>query len=367
MSTKKTTELYHEEDSLAYQAERYKAQNELLIQAYQKIQRTLRDLKKTEDLLIESEKLASLGELVATISHEIRSPLGAISAANHIISQYTESIQIDTFKLAQSISKREFRALIPLLSLPLDEKNLSSDNVESRRKLLTDNLNISKIGLDSDSIELIVKSDFINPENVTTILPILKSKRRKELLEYLGNYRTLKTSIWILNRSIVKATKFIDELKSYSYKSTGKHVQFSLSDSITNILTIYKSKLDRMDIVKQLGDVKIVGDPDKLSQVWINLLNNAAQAAEHKGKIEINVQEDEHRKWVSIKDYAGGIPKKILSKIFQPFFTTKKNGKGTGLGLSIVKRIVEEHQGHIRFEVENGISTSAIVEFKKNE
>ena len=365
MCAKKTTELRSNEDSLSYQAERYKAQNELLIQAYEKIQKTISELRKTEDLLVESEKLASLGELIATVSHEIRSPLGAISASSNIISELTAAMQVETFNIARSLTEKEFKAITPFLSIPFNNEDFSIEVTESQKLLFVDGLHKSMLSTDDWSIELILKTGLAKPEYADLLRPILKSKRKKEILIYLGNYQTLKTSIWILKESSDKATKLIDELKSYSYRNTGEQVEFSLSASIINTLNIYRSKLHAMNIVQNIDEVTILGDVDRLSQVWINLLNNAAQASNFKGKIELSVLEDENKKWVSIKDYAGGMSKEVQEKIFQPFFTTKENGQGTGLGLSVVKRIVEEHKGHIRFEVEDGVGTNAIVEFKK--
>lgn len=354
-----------EKDKLIHQAERYKAQNELLVQAYEKIHSTLEQLKRTEDQLIESEKMASLGGLVATISHEIKAPLAAISAASTIISEFTLEMPAETFKMAKMLSQSEFDAVLLFLSMPVNKAHTSS-NIESNKKLLKEY--ISKIGVEDPGpmlINVILKVNLKKVSDLNTLTPILKSSNAKAILSYIDSYLMLKTSVWVVKKSVTRAIKFINEIKNYSYKSADQNTEINLSKSIGNVLTIYQSKLNGMEITRDFDEVKIEGDPDRLSQVWINLINNAAQASEFKGKIEISIKEDDEKKWIAIKDYAGGIPKEIRKKIFQPFFTTKEKGKGTGLGLSVVKRIIEEHKGHIRFEVEDGVGTSAIVEFKK--
>ncbi|MEO9485314.1 MAG: ATP-binding protein [Ekhidna sp.] len=345
--------------------ERYKAQNELLIQAYEKIHKTLDELKKTEDLLVESEKLASLGELIATISHEIKSPLGAISAANNIISEFASAIPIDTFKVARMLSEKEFKAVLPLMSFVIDKEQIYKQGQKNNREQLENSLRKLGVTLSDDLTELVSEIDVERHMHIKDFLPVLKSPNAKGIIEYLASYLMLKTSIWIARNSIDRAVKLVDELKNYSYRNTGRHVLISLPKSINNILTIYRSKLNSIEIVRDFDDVKITGDPDRLSQVWTNIIMNAAQASNFGGKIEVSIKEDDQKVSVSIKDYAGGIPKEIQNKVFQAFFTTKEKGEGTGLGLSVVKRIIEEHKGHIHFEVEDGIGTNAIIEFKK--
>jgi two-component system NtrC family sensor kinase len=114
----------------------------------------------------------------------------------------------------------------------------------------------------------------------------------------------------------------------------------------------------RKQIVKELDDhlPEIVGDPQQLQQVFLNLLLNGADAIPEGGKITIKTSHDKEGKTIAIKvqDTGKGIPSELKERIFQPFFTTKGKGKGTGLGLAVSKRIVEEHGGSI--EVANNVS-----------
>ena len=109
-------------------------------------------------------------------------------------------------------------------------------------------------------------------------------------------------------------------------------------------------------VIRELDDhlPEILGDPQQLQQVFLNLLLNAAEAIGESGTITVRTGHDEQAKTVavSIKDTGSGIAAELREKIFHPFFTTK--GKGTGLGLAVSKRIVEEHGGSI--EVDNPVS-----------
>lgn len=91
-----------------------------------------------------------------------------------------------------------------------------------------------------------------------------------------------------------------------------------------------------------------------MNQVWINLLNNALQSMNYKGKIEIETREQDSWVVVSWTDSGTGIPEKIQDKIFDPFFTTKKHGEGMGLGLDICKKIIDGFGGKIEFQTAPG-------------
>jgi len=119
---------------------------------------------------------------------------------------------------------------------------------------------------------------------------------------------------------------------------------------------------------KNCDSCSIYADEDQLKQVFINLLNNAAEAMEESlnKKIEIVLDENESTVAVKIKDYGCGIPKENMSKLFTPFFTTKKMGKGTGLGLAIAYGIIKMHKGDIKVKSEVGKGAEFILTFPKN-
>lgn len=121
-------------------------------------------------------------------------------------------------------------------------------------------------------------------------------------------------------------------------------------------------------IEKNCDNCKILADEDQLKQVFINLLNNAAEAMEEseKKKIDIFLEDGNSSLMIKIKDYGCGIPKENMSKLFTPFFTTKKIGKGTGLGLAIAYGIIKMHKGDIKVKSELGKGAEFILNFPKN-
>ncbi len=100
--------------------------------------------------------------------------------------------------------------------------------------------------------------------------------------------------------------------------------------------------------------------PDELNQVWTNLIHNAIQAMDYQGILEIAIQKQTKNLAISFTDNGPGINPEIMTKIFQPFFTTKPAGEGTGLGLDIVRKIIEKHSGKIQLESQPGNTTFCV-------
>lgn len=117
-----------------------------------------------------------------------------------------------------------------------------------------------------------------------------------------------------------------------------------------NLLTLSKDARP-VQLLNEVDDEYLVPcDPQRLGQVFINLLTNARDASEPGGRIEVTAQADSHRLLVSVTDEGHGIPEEVQDKMLEPFFTTKEVGKGTGLGLSLASNIIEEHYGQLEIE-----------------
>jgi len=152
-------------------------------------------------------------------------------------------------------------------------------------------------------------------------------------------------------------------LKSYAhFDSKQEKVQANLHDGIETVLTLYQNQLKHgIEVVKNYGNLpKIVCYPDELNQVWTNLIHNALQAMDYKGMLTIETQQHEANIVLKFTDNGTGIPPEVITKIFQPFFTTKSAGEGSGLGLDIVRKIVEKHEGTIAVESVPGQTTFTV-------
>lgn len=139
------------------------------------------------------------------------------------------------------------------------------------------------------------------------------------------------------------------DLGNYAHAGNNEPEAIFIDELIDKSLTLVANELKyKVNIVKCLdAKVNVIGFPQKLLQVFINMLVNASHAIKSTGQISISSSRYQNEVHISFEDNGTGIHQLDLEKIFDPFFTTKPVGKGTGLGLHIVRAIIDEHQGRI--------------------
>ena len=188
------------------------------------------------------------------------------------------------------------------------------------------------------SIEVLLSELNIEERDKEVLLKVIEQIRNIELLmKNLLNYArpvAAQPVRFNVNKILEKTIYFIEKHPSFTYGDPRKQLIRELDETLP----------------------EIVGDPQQLQQVFLNLLLNAADAVPEGGTITVRTVHDKQAKTVAVvlRDTGKGIPTELMEKIFQPFFTTKGKGKGTGLGLAVSKRIVEEHGGTI--EAANNVS-----------
>jgi histidine kinase len=186
----------------------------------------------------------------------------------------------------------------------------------------------------------------------------------------------LRTMAEEIDSHVDRASKIINHLREFGRKSEVHKERVDINQVIENALAIFMQqlKLREIEVEKRLAaDLPpILGNANRLEQVFINLLINARDAIEAKSeengritakKITLRTRRSKKNVVIEVKDTGTGIPKSLLDKIYEPFFTTKQVGKGTGLGLSISYGIVQDYEGTIRVETEEKVGSNFIVQF----
>lgn len=182
--------------------------------------------------------------------------------------------------------------------------------------------------------------------------------------EYLMDRVTdepVKKGLKTIIAQVERITKVMNQLLAFARRKSPERGPLQLKDIVEDSIELFRERLERSHVAVELAldDAcpKVQADGDQLSQVCINLVMNAIHAMPEGGTLRIGLAQDKEAVQLTVADTGQGIPQAVLPKIFEPFFTTKEFGKGTGLGLTVVKGIIEEHQGMIRVESEEGRGT----------
>lgn len=324
---------------------------------------TLDELKLSQNQMIRSEKLAVMGKLVASVAHELNTPLGAIqaSAGNMLIGLQKSLLEIP--KIFQILSADEQTLFFDLVRQALKNQSFFSSREErqARKKLEAD---LQGLGL-KETQDLAYKLSSVGfYENLTTFMPLFQHSEAVMVVQIAAQLINQQKSIRTIQSAIEKASKVVFALKNYArHDQNNQKIKAKISDSLETVLTLYRVQMKHtVEIVRKYDDMpEISCYLDELNQVWTNLIHNALQAMDNKGKLEIRAKQEGTEIEVRIKDSGKGIPKAIRDRIFEPFFTTKPIGEGSGLGLDIVFRIIEKHKGQIWCESEEGVGTTFFV------
>ena len=272
----------------------------------------LAKLKESEAMLIQSEKMSSLGQMVAGIAHEVNTPLAYVKSS-------LEAVKRSVPGIGQLAADTE-RLLQLLTAASADETALAAQFAKVRA------------GVDA-----------------------LRGRAALDELEQL-----IKDGLF----GIGQISEVVSNLKDFSRLDRSKVADYDLHDGINSALRIAQQQLQHRVVRKEFGTIPNVPcAPSQINQVFLNLISNAAQATKDgEGTITVRTSlRDAAHVAVEVADNGSGIPPDVLPKIFDPFFTTKAVGKGTGLGLSICYKIVENHGGKFEVRSKPGMGTRFIV------
>ncbi len=259
----------------------------------------IRKLEVAHNQLLQSEKMASIGQLAAGVAHEINNPVGFINSNIGSLDRYLKSLfaVLDAYERAAANYPGEECAAVEALKAQMDFAYIKED--------------IS--GLMSETKD-----------------------------------------------GVARVKKIVQDLKDFSHVDSAEWQRADLHKGLDSTLNVVWNELKyKAEVVKEYGDLPEVEClPSQLNQVFMNLLVNAAHAIAEHGVITLRTGCAGDEVWVEIADTGSGIAPENIGRIFDPFFTTKPVGKGTGLGLSLSYGIVEKHHGRIDVHSEPGKGTA---------
>jgi signal transduction histidine kinase len=258
----------------------------------------IKKLARAQSQLLQSEKMAAIGQLAAGVAHEINNPIGFVNSNLGSLRRYVDDLF--TVLSAYATSEGELRA-------------------ETRAAL-------EKLKQDID-------------------IPFLREDVTSLLAESVDGMQRVK--------------RIVQALKDFSHVDEAETQWANLEQGLDSTVNIAASEFrNKAQVVKEYAGIpEIECMPSQLNQVFLNLLVNAAQAIPGQGTITIRTGQDGDNVWVEVQDTGAGIKPEHLGRIFDPFFTTKPVGQGTGLGLSLSYGIVQKHGGQITVTSEVGVGS----------
>ncbi|MCA8204139.1 histidine kinase [Burkholderia sp. AU33545] len=297
-----TAMLQRTRENMATEIDERRAAQSRLEQEKDEQRRLLRALEETHVQLLQSEKLASIGQLAAGVAHEINNPIGFISANLNTLRTWVRSL-LDVIAAHDAALTQLEPATRDALTAMRGEADL----------------------------------DYVRDEIVTLI---------DESID-----------------GAVRVRRIVQDLRDFSRPGSGEWSVVDIHAGLESTLNVVHNELKyKADIVREYGDVPQVEClPSQLNQVFMNLLVNAAHAIPARGVITIRTSSDGEQVSIAISDTGTGMTPDVVRRIFDPFFTTKPVGQGTGLGLSVSHGIVERHRGAIDVTSEPGRGTTFCV------
>jgi signal transduction histidine kinase len=316
-----------------------------------KLQQTLESLESAHQQLIEKEKMAMLGQLVAGVAHELNNPIAAILRSIETLSDHLDQI-------LANLSVPESNKGTDVLAHSKLAKPLSTAQERQLVKHLTSTIN---------DRALAKKAVRLNLSQDSTVLNTLKASpvAGKELLNDLEHYHYVGNSIRSIQVCSKRIADMVKSLKSYAREDEEVRHYTDIHEGLEDTLVIFENRLKHHQLEKHYDTdlPPLLCQSLSLQQVWTNLISNALDALSERGKVTITTSQqtkgDDAFLVVQISDTGHGIAKEDINTIFNPNFTTKKEGNfGLGIGLSISQQIVSAHQGFILVESEVGSHTN---------
>jgi signal transduction histidine kinase len=318
----------------------------------EKVRKRTEELAGAQERLYLSEKLSSLGQLTAGIAHELNNPLSYVFS----------NVDLVKDRLCAREVLRRVRRTKPLIRAAMGEG--------------------TRITLEETFLSALEETDLLDRdvadyrEEVESLDAPERRQRFLEFLAYVESAAAAKggaardlfdSSVRLLDSAedgLDRVRGIVSDLSAFSHPGTDETTALDLAQCVRRVLTILASPIREKDLrVTRSLRLKrpVSGVIGRVDQVLMNLLLNAVQASPRGGVIRVRTRRDGDWGRLEIEDKGQGIPEEAVSRIFDPFYTTKPVGEGTGLGLAICYRIIEGLSGQIEFKSRPGKGTTFIV------
>lgn len=328
-----------------------------------KLEQAYTELKSTQEQLVQSEKMAALGQLIAGIAHEINTPLGAIHASNGTLAKSVDGLVHDLPEIGRAmtpVQQAQFHTLIELSKSAnndlssREERQIKKDLQQKLEDLEVKNApvlarELVKIGLHADNLAE-VQDAFASPES-------------ERMIHTAGTVGKMRMHMQYIDLAVSKMQKIVFALKTYNHRQIhDEPILADLNKNMEAVLVIYHNQLKYgIELEKNLQPdlPETFCWPDELNQVWTNLIHNSIQAMDGKGTMRIGTQLSADGQWIEVEvtDFGPGIPPEVQARMWEAFYTTKPAGEGSGMGLDIVRKIITKHGGEIQVDSHPGKTT----------
>ncbi len=323
------------------------ALNKNLARERDALAQTLRELQQAQSLLVESEKMATLGHLAAGVAHELNNPIAAINRS-------ADFLQADLQALTAELP--EGGVFGEMLQRALTHKPLSSREQRARRTALAEVLD------DDTWAETLVEAGLEDVADYERLVTGLTGSRAERVAQ-LGRYYQLGSALRNIKGCSQRIAGLVKSLRGYSRADQADAAPVDIHEGLEDTLCLFTNRLRAVKVEKQFAAIPPVhGHAGELNQVWTNLIANALDAMQDSGQLTLVTAERDGEVVVQVQDNGPGIPPAHQSRIFDVRFSTRQGRMefGLGLGLSIVRNIVSRHGGRITVGSEPGCTVFSV-------
>lgn len=339
--------------------------NDELMTANESLRDVIDELDEANKRVIVAEKLAALGRLTANISHELNTPLAAISSASHtlMINIYSG---LNAFAEDPMCLGEEAFAFIREAMESVRQSRLNAEwcgSAAERAAYRKVEAVLTEAGLhNAESIaqELV---ELGIADLATRALPLMKSANADTFVAVLRATLGAMQASSVIDDSVTKANRVVLMLRTYARSGESDDAQnTALIGVVKNVLRliVHVNPAVTVDVTVR-NDLNVFCRLEDLKSILYNIMKNAMQAMRDAGQIIVSAEEKDDFVYVSVTDFGVGIPESIRDRVFEPFFSTKPMGEGAGFGLDVARRLARRNGGDIYFESKPGLTVFTVL------